>query len=91
MRDKASKGRRTRAYPAVTTSALRGISPQTPLITKEIELRSLEALFTSTPASDTEGRDSIYNEIVRMTGGYSPALPTPQISPLHDADGMPIA
>jgi N12 class adenine-specific DNA methylase len=92
--DGKSKGRRKVAYPAKSLLELKNWLTEKKedvdlkIIAEEIALREKEKEYID--AGIGEERGKIRAEIREMTGGYEPALPTPQISPNHDAEGMPI-
>ena len=92
--DDAPKGRRERAYPTVSLPQLKNWLTEkrdgADLAALEMEITLREKEIEYIDAGVGEERKRIRAEIMEMTGGYAPFLPTPQISPGHDAEGMPI-
>ncbi|MDR1649958.1 MAG: class I SAM-dependent methyltransferase, partial [Synergistaceae bacterium] len=90
----ASKGRRERAYPTASLPQLKSWLDEKrdgvdlAALEHEITLREKEIEYID--AGIGGDRKRIRAEIMELTGGYGPFLPTPQISPDHDAEGMPV-
>jgi adenine-specific DNA methylase len=90
----APKGRRERAYPTVSLPQLKSWLAEKrdgadlAALEHEITLREKEIEYIDVGIG--EDRKKIRAEIMELTGGYGPFLPTPQISPDHDAEGMPV-
>ena len=88
------QGQRKRAYPTVSLPQLKSWLSEKPegadLAALEMEITLREKEIEYIDAGVGEERKRIRAEITELTGGYAPSLPTPQISPDHDAEGMPI-